>query len=243
MSPHVLRPLKRNYRREDAVIQDIRLLDSLPVNEFWRRMTLQDYMDPDCPRLESMVYFIRLFWSRNDREAAWRMIEELTKRTTRTIMRHLNSIYGSSLDQREELQDELIYLLYEEWLSLDESHEFWEVRFGVCLKRRLMDVAERYKRDESRKLSLYPPEDEESEDPIASLPDPGPEPVNAVMVKTALASLAEPYRTTLYLHVIEEWTEEQIAGYFKKTSRTIRNYLRRAEACLREWYRERTEQE
>jgi RNA polymerase sigma factor (sigma-70 family) len=239
LSPPDLRPLKRDYTRESVVVQDILHLSSLLESEFWRRMTIQDYQDPNCPRLESMVYFIRLFWSRNNQEAAWRMVEKLTKRVTRTIMRYLNGIYDSSWDQREELLDDLIHQLYAEWLSLDESHEFWEVRFGFCLKRKLKDVSERYERDRSKKLPLYSSKDEEREDPITSLPDPGPDPVSKVMVVEALASLSDPYRTTIFLYVLEGWTEEEIARYFGKTSRTVRNYLMRAKAHLKEWYSER----
>jgi DNA-directed RNA polymerase specialized sigma24 family protein len=242
LSPHDLRPLKRNYSREPAVVQDILHLESLPENEFWRRMTIQDYQAPDCPRLESMVYFIRLFVSRNDQEAAWRMIEKLIQRTTRTILRRLNCFYIASMDQREELQDELIHRLYEEWLSLDGAHEFWEVRFGVCLDRRLADVVKRYERENVCKQSLHPSvQNENKEDPIANLPDLRPDPLRDVEVREALAYLPEPCRTAIYLYTIEQWTEEQIASYFKKTSRTVRNYLMRARRLLREWYSERME--
>lgn len=243
MSPHDLRPLKRGYDREPAVEEEIRLLASLPETEFWRRMTLQDYREPNCPRLESMVYFIRLFESRRQSETAWKIVEFLTTRIGRTILKKLNASVRCSEDQREELQDALITKLYTEWMSLDAGHEFWEVRFWVCLDRNLMDVIKKFRHHDQKIVSLAPLNDEKEEDPINRLPDTGSDPLSEVEIGLALASLAEPYRTTIYLHVIEQWTEEQIARYFNKTSRTVRNYLARAKACLREWYRERTEQE
>lgn len=243
MSPHDLRPLKRRYDREPAVEEEIRLLASLPETEFWRRMTLRDYQEPDCPRLESMVYFIRLCESRNQSETAWRIVESLTTRIGRTILRRLKASVRCSEDQREELYDALITKLYTEWISLDAEDEFWEVRFWVCLDRKLMDVIKKYQHQDQRIVSLTPLNDEKEEDPINRLPDTGPDLLSEVETGLALASLAEPYRTTIFLYVIEQWTEEQIARYFNKTSRTVRNYLTRAKAWLREWYRERTEQE
>jgi RNA polymerase sigma factor (sigma-70 family) len=205
-------------------------------------MTLRDFNEPDTPCPESMVYFIRLFKSRSQSETAWRIVEYLTIRIGRTILKKLRASVHCSEDQREELYDALIIQLYTEWMSLEAMHEFWEVRFWVCLNRKLMDVIKDYIRQSQKIAPLSPPNDGKGKNPVDEIPDPRPDPPSKAEIRLALASLAEPYKTTIYLYVFEQWTEEEIAHYFKKTSRTVRNYLTRAIACLKELYRERTEQ-
>jgi RNA polymerase sigma factor (sigma-70 family) len=78
---------------------------------------------------------------------------------------------------------------------------------------------------------------EDSElDPWESVPDRRAEsPERSAMIADALASLGEPLRTALWLYYREEWTEKEIADHLGCTSRTVRNYLRRARERLATW--------
>jgi len=122
-------------------------------------------------------------------------------------------------------------------MSRDPAHEFWEVRFGVCLKRRLIDVITRHRRVAEHEVVLTADEaDVGMDDPIERIPDLAALPPEmAAMARLALDSLAEPLRTAFYLYVREGWTEEKIARALNCTSRTVRNYLSRARDRLAAW--------
>jgi RNA polymerase sigma factor (sigma-70 family) len=232
-----LPPLSRGYTRERIVVADIVALDALTATAFWQRLEISDYQRADCPRLESMVYWIRALCRRGRRDDAWRIAEILTRRIDRTVMQYLNRVYGLSRDQREEIVDELVVLLYEEWMSMDAAHEFWEVRFGVCLKRKLIDVIMRHRRVVEHEVVLSAQDGEDgTTDAIERMPDLSAlPPETAAMARVALDSLTEPLRTAFYLHVREGWTEERIARALNCTSRTVRNYLSRARDRLAGW--------
>jgi len=220
------------------VIADIAVLRAQPPTEFWRRAAITDFRDRDCPRLESLVYLLREFHRRGERDAAWRIIEILERRIAGTVTRYLARIYGLSVDQREEIIDDLVCTLYAEWLSAEPAHEFWEVRFQICLKRKMIDVVERHRRVMENEVSLSKPEDgeEETPDPLEQMPDyAAMDPQTAAIVMAALDSLEEPQRTAFYLYYAQQWSEESIARYLEVTDRSVRNYLRRAEASLAKW--------
>jgi RNA polymerase sigma factor (sigma-70 family) len=232
-----LRPLSRGYARETAVIADIRELAALPPREFWRRSAITDYEAPGCPRLESLVYWVRAFVQRGDLDSAWRMMDALKRRIDRAVTQYMGRVYGLSRDQREEMADTLVTAFYEEWLSDAPAHEFWEIRFQVCLKRRLMDAVDRHRRTAQREVVLTPPDEEENpSDPLEQRPDLSVmDSETAAIVRAALDSLPEPLRAVFYLYHHDEWTEEDIAGYLGVTSRTVRNYLTRAREMLQVW--------
>lgn len=233
-----LRTLSRNYVREPQVVADIVALRAQPPSEFWRRAAITDFREADCPRLESLVYCLREFQRRGESTEAWRIIEVLERRIAGTITRYLARLYLSA-DQREEITDDLVTTLYAEWLSDAPAHEFWEVRFQVCLKRKMIDVATRHRRIATAEVSLSRPESEAEglSDPLEQMPDPtARDPQTAAIVLAALDSLPEPLRSAFYLYHAEQWTEESIARHLGVTSRSVRNYLRRAEQRLAEWH-------
>jgi RNA polymerase sigma factor (sigma-70 family) len=231
-----LRPLSRGYTREKAVESDIRRMQALPPGEFWKSAEVADYRAPESARLESLVYWVRQFESEGRIDDAWRVMELLMRRIAVTVGRYLAQVYGLSADQREELRDELATLLYTEWLSLDPAHEFWEARFAVCLKRKLIDVVSRHRRVTSNEVVLTATNEDDHTNVLETIPDEASmSPETAALLMSALDSLDEPQRTAFYLRYHEQWQEEAIAQHLGVTSRSIRNYLRRAEQSLAEW--------
>lgn len=236
-----LRPLARGYTREQAVAAEIAALRRQPAEAFWRRVTSRDgaAAPPEC-----LIYLAREFRMRGDERAAWRVIEALEKRVAATVMRALVRLPFMSRDQREELLDSLVCALYEAWLSEDPAHAFWEVRFNLCLKRAIIDAVKRFRRAAENEVSPGQWTDEEDSpgDPMERVVDSGAlDPQTWAVARMSLAALPEPLRTAFYLRHFEDWPEESgdpnqpsIARYLNVTGRSVRNYLRRAEALLAE---------
>lgn len=233
-----LRQLTRGYTREPAVIADIASLRKLSRSDFRKRLEIVDYQQPDCPRLESLVYFLREFYLRGEAEAAWQIAEILSRRIIRTIRRRLARWRRLPLEQFEEIEDNLTTTLYTEWFSLDPGQEFWEVRFAVCLERTISDELARHDRVARHETHLGKQEDDESGelDPWEAIPDtPTIDAETKVIMQSALDYLPEPLRTAFYLYHYADWTEEHIARHLGVVSRSVRNYLRRAEQHLEQW--------
>ncbi len=230
-------PLSRGYTREKGVLADIAELDRLPPSAFWRRIANCDFHQPDCPGLETLVYLVRSMCRSGRREDAWQIAEILIQRISRGVMQSLARIYGISRDQVEELKNDLLGELYEDWLSLEPADEFWEVRFGICLNRKLIDAKKRHQRIQEHEVVLTGASDAESSlDPLEQMPDlSATDPESASLVRAALDSLPEPLRSAFFLAEHEGWTEESIAVHLGVTSRTVRNYLARARKHLEPW--------
>lgn len=230
-------PLSRGYSRENAVLADIADLERLPEDAFWRRVSIRDYQQPGCPRLESLVYLARRRARSGRSEDAWRIVETLTRRVTPTILNKLAKVYGISRDQAEDLYEDVIADLYDEWLSEEPAHEFWEVRFGVCLERRVIDAIKRHRRIRENEVALTATTEEGATlDPLEQMPDLAAlDPQTAATARAALDSLPEPLRTAFFMAEFAGFTEDAVSAHLGVTSRTIRNYLARARKLLAPW--------
>lgn len=234
-----VRPLSRGYSREPAVQEEIRFLQKQPHSLRRRWLEIVDPSDPRYPHPESLVFWVREYLGRGEQTFAWRIADTLIRRVEPTVSRYLSKIYGLTRDQRVEISEDLALTLYTEWMSLEPAHEFWEVRFGICLKRKVIDAITRHRRIAQHEVMLAPQEEDANsptEDPLSRFADEKTlSPEVTVMMKMALDSLPEPLRTGFYLYHHEGWTEESIAEHLAVTSRTVRNYLRRAERHLAQW--------
>lgn len=245
MDGNDLKPLSRGYTREPDVLADIAALRALPGREFWRRAAITDWQADGCPRMESLVYFLRALSLRGDGDEAWRIAEILTGRVANTVLRRIGRWRSLTVDQREEVESAVTIKLYEEWFSLEPGGEFWEVRFAVCLERTISDEIDRALRIVRNETDLTSWEDDTGDtadawERIADTPTLDAE--TTAMIADALACLEEPLRTAFYLYHYEGWPEyssdpsqPSIAHLLGVTSRSVRNYLRRAEARLAQW--------
>ena len=124
--------------------------------------------------------------------------------------------------------------------------EFWEVRFWVCLDRRLWNLVE--KRQGALDVQLREAEAPsgielgEAESLLARLTDPAPGPEALAERNSAMAILTETERLAVFLKYVEGLPEESddpervtAAKILGVTGRSVRNYLRRAEEKLIQW--------
>lgn len=233
-----LQPLTRAYGRDPAVEgQIVEALRGAPEGLARRAALPADAADG--LREEAVVGLVRAMVRQGDEHSAWTLIEALTVRVNRTLIGHTWRLLPGSRDGREELRDDIVKGLYVVWHSLEPAHEFWEVRFGLCLKRFIMDTAKRHRLVGQREVHPEPRGgmEDEAPDPYPSeFPDPNAaDPFQGALLATALMAIPEPYRLAFYLRRHEQWDAESIAAHMKVTSRTVRNYLRRADDALRTW--------
>ncbi len=231
----LLRPLTRDYTREPQVVAQILTMQGLEDSEFWRRVSLENHLDPDCPFPESLVCWIREFMDRGDSRRAWDVVTALERRVARIVDRGLTRVYDLRQDQIEDLTLDLITNLYHEWLSLEPPHEFWEIRFIFCLKRKLISHVRRFIRDRDIEVDLAGgiQSAADAEDPLSRLSDQRSiDTENAAIANVALDQLGYPLNRAFFLYHYGELTQEQIAKVLGVTERTVRNWLRKAEDLL-----------
>jgi DNA-directed RNA polymerase specialized sigma24 family protein len=199
--------------------------------------------DPARLREETLVYALRECAARGDDETAWGIAELLTERVSGHIARQLAK-WRLPEEDADDVTRDLFALLFDALFSREASAEFWEVRFWVCLDRRLWNLVEKRQASLDSQLSegSEPTESESGESTLLRLPESGPGPEALAEYGEALTVLAEHERLAVYLKYIEGLPEESddpnrqsVAKILGVTGRTVRNYLRRAEQKLREW--------
>src|SRR5437870_695448 len=133
-----VRPLSR-YRRDSEVESAIDSLAREDSSEAWQRIESGAVE----LRPEVVLWFLRHRLTSGDKAGAWRIAERLAAMTDRTVTNALVRSYGLTRDEREEISEQLSVTFYTQWLSLEPEQEFWEVRFALVLKRRLIDAVKR----------------------------------------------------------------------------------------------------
>jgi len=249
---HAVRPLTRArkdsgaaYVREPIVAAQIARLSALPDRE--RRSALiasYDGKDALRPKEETLVYFAREYDRRGDRNTAWALMETLVARIPGHIGREVAK-WRLPEPERDECTESVVVELYDAVRSHEPRDEFWEVRFWVCLDRRIHAHAEKLQRTRDREIR--PADDFESEGEsargaegvFASLADPHASPEVMALRKELQSRLSETEWQSVFLKYIEKMPEESgdadkitIARVLGVTGRSVRNYLRRAEKKL-----------
>jgi RNA polymerase sigma factor (sigma-70 family) len=228
------RPLSRGYTRDEKVEREIAVLLSLPHFERQQRILARSGSQI-CPLPETALHLIRMFLISGEVELAWSAAENLAQRLAPRITRRIAIWKSLTPTEKEEVEETLLDRLYRAWMSLAPENEFWEVRFYVSIDRLLADVIDRIIRRKSHELNLDTQADSDM-DPWESIADKqAMSPEGSAIIADALASLPEPLRTAFWLKFREDWTEEEIAAHLALSSRTIRNYLRRAKELLAIW--------
>jgi len=230
-----LRPLPRNYVRDPAVTRQIERLADLPASELARHAE-DDALGARTLRPETLVWAVRELAGAGD-ERSWSVARALIRQVAPLVSWWLRGIPGLTPAQREEAAEELAVAFYIQWHSLAATEAFWEVRFRLCLKRKVLDIADGLLARNAVEVRLDPPDDQPDANPLQDLPDPRPGPEQQALVQEALGVLPEEERTCAYLYWIEGWTEEVVAQRMGVTTRTVRNRLRRARARLAAWHR------
>lgn len=248
-----LRPLTRTrkdsgavYTREPDVEAQVRRLSALSDRARRERLFHGDRSAADYVREEALVYFLRDYAGRGEEETAWQIAETLVSRIAGHVQRKL-ARWRLSPEDADDCARDLFTALCEALFDLSPSAEFWEVRFWVCLDRRLWNLVEKRQATRDNEMRMADrfentERDDESDDPFSRMADVGSGPDVLAERKEAIALLTENERISVYLRYIEGMPEESedpdrpsIAKVLGVTGRSVRNYLRRAEAKLKAW--------
>ena len=245
------------YVREKTV--DVQILEICALGERGRQQRLiqaGERGSPERLQEETLVYFLREYDRRGEPDIAWHIAEALAERVAGHVARKL-ARWRLTPEEADDCARDLFAALWEALFSHKAPAEFWEVRFWVCLDRRLWNLVE--KRQMVRDNELRPG-DASSEDTggdsaadeitaFGRLVDSGAGPETLAEHKEALALLTENERLAVYLCRVEGLPEESedperitAAKILGVTGRSVRNYLRRAEAKLREWQQAESEE-
>lgn len=252
-----IRPLTRSnkagnvYRRSEQVELHIQGLVRLLDNDLVARARNQDKDSLDYLQEETLVYWIREYFHRGDSGRAGDLAEILLERSVKLIHSKLGRL---GPDRALQAKHDVISDLFKDIFDLESDRsDFLQVRFWLTLERRIINVFKQYIRDDNRAVPLSVPgeDDEIDEDDISKdLEIREPTLTSSIVeqrevIRDALASIDEPFRTAFVLYYYEDWPIESkdagvltISRYFKKTPRTIQNWLKRAEQALSEWRNE-----
>jgi RNA polymerase sigma factor (sigma-70 family) len=223
--------------REPRVEAQIRQLLMVSNVEFWRRAEVRDHRSADWIQEETLVGLLRIREREGDTRTADRIAELLIDRTARKIARQIAcwKLAPHHADEcLQDVQSSLIEAIY----SGERNHEFWEVRFWVCLERRINNAVRKYHNVTTRELSLQPMEDEEGHqaERLEQFQAPIPvTPQERVEAGEALAVLTENERIAFVLYNGEQWSQQEIADHLQVSDRTVRNLLVRAHKRLEPW--------
>lgn len=248
------RPLTRKnkdgtpYVREARVERQIRALLALDELARRARFALPDRNDADFVSEEALVYCLRAYRRAGDDAMAWRLAEMLSERVASHVRRHIER-WRLGQDEGDECVRDLFVALWQAVFDDAPAGEFWEVRFWVCLDRRLWNLLE--KRQAAADLAETGTGEtdgggdeagETRESPLLRVVDPQLAPAERAELNEALALLTENERLAVYLCRVRGWLEESddsarpsAARILGVTGRSVRNYLKRAENKLRAW--------
>ena len=226
--------------REPQVEAQVQKLLHAPPSAFWHDARQQDRKSSDWIQEETLVCMLRI-WNRSanraDKESAWEIADLLIERSARFVTQHV-SCWKLSPQHIDDCKRDIQVQMLQDLFNDSRGCEFWEVRFWLCLKRRLLNIVQKYRSMAQTEFAPAPIEDEEGHatDYFERVTD--GEALSAqdrVEVREALRVLPEQERIAFVLYHYEDLSQEQIAQQLKVTDRTVRNLLSRAQKRLEEW--------
>ncbi|MGC8668443.1 MAG: RNA polymerase sigma factor [Chthonomonadales bacterium] len=215
-------PLPR-YERRQEVVEEIKELHSVS-----KRQLVRILCQPGGPvHTETLVYFVRHFRRAGMEKDADSILETINARIAPRVVRFFAGVFGSNAEDREDLVHDALVDALAAIVSTEPRNAFWEVHFNYCLKRRLQERLRAYIQSTRR----TGPGKDAIEDIMG---DNGLDPLLAEWIVELLRRLPPQEEIVVYLHVICEYTEKEIAEMQGCSERTVRNRLKRGLARLRE---------
>lgn len=252
------------YVREPDVERQIAATLPLSRDELRRRAAISDRGSPDYIKEEGLVYLVRHCRRLGDEQRVSDLCEALVRRATRIIRKHLRSLGPEALDEGySQVVTRLFSKVLD--LSTDSSDffqvRFWSGMQRLCIQAFGAQLAHHKRRQAEVSFSQVPgyaadEEEAEPETKAVRLSEGDKLRVSATSHESAiidsdlrregqrmaLAQLEEPFRSAWMLRNCEGWAIEHqdpavptISRHFGKTSRTIRNWLTKAEETLAHW--------
>jgi hypothetical protein len=120
----------------------------------WRQAQQSDRHAADWIQEETLVYFLRQHHRRNEADTAWRLAEILIERSIKFIRRQVGVWKSLTQDNQEECIRDVMEQMILDLFNSEPNCEFWEIRFWLCLKRRLLNRAQKYRRQ--REFEVFP---------------------------------------------------------------------------------------
>ena len=251
----LLEPLTRRnadgnvYQRLAIVNRQIQDILELDPEELRSRLEVRDEAASNFLKEESLVYLIRHYRKVGNRESLNDLSECLLTRCAKLIYGKLG---GLGIDARDDGYAEVVEELFSKILDLDSNRgDFLQVRFWVVLQRITVQVFRKLvKQLKNESTSAYDNEDTDALARMGKVVAAATKPYRSAesdviensLTREALSQLEEPFRSAYLLRHYYEWpiedkdpTVQTISRYFGKTSRTIRNWLAKAEESLEIW--------
>ncbi|HLK57315.1 MAG TPA: sigma-70 family RNA polymerase sigma factor [Chthonomonadaceae bacterium] len=237
--PGLPRPLQTAGRsREADVEQQIGVLLSLSSAELKRRAQTPDRAAAGFVKEETLVYMLREKARGGDMHTAGDLAELLVKRCSPFVHKHIAAWKLRSSSHAEECAFDVFSRLMQDLFDLGAGSEFWEVRFWVCLKRRILNCVQKYQSVDRHEFQPDPLDDGKGRqtDVMETWADTRRlTPQERMEIREALALLPDKERLTFVLWHYEEWTQEEIARHLQISDRAVRYRLERAEERLAAW--------
>lgn len=244
--PQSVSPLTRRGYKRTAVTQR-QISDGLGLSaaELIARAQQRDEKAPDYMSAEALAYFIRHADGAGDRKTRNTLIRELLERCT---MFFRGQFRGCSKEDREDLQGEVLVTLVEDLLDPSDRGDFMQARFWLYLKRKTIDASNvifRHSGDtESLDTGFSGETESEGQTKLDAQVDKRLSPEEVMMLSEGLAALPPLLREVFLLrHYVgmkigsdnpadDPPDEVTLARQFNRSGRTIRNWLKEAEAML-----------
>jgi hypothetical protein len=232
-------PLTRNeeYRRLPETVRQIEAAIDLSSHDLvaWAKITEIDH--PRYLGSEALVFFVRRALAEHDGTTTADLMAALTDRSIAPVAAGLR---GFDEEERRDIVQTVLCRLTELLLADDDRGDFAQVRFWTVLKRlRLSACAEQ--RGFTARFDQF---DEDNGATLMCDPDGQLSPEEFAQLDEGLRVLDPHLRRVFIMRHYQGWkigpeppneedpNDPSLAGYFGKSSRTIRNWLGKAEAAL-----------
>ncbi len=245
----------KSYQRLPAVETQIRAALGLDGAALVARARISDRMATDYLQEECLAYLVRNAFRRGDHERFSTLTSILLRRCVRWLKAGLFKL-GIQEQDLDEQSQKLVSAMITDLTSDDGRGDFFQVRFWAVLKKDLLNVAKRYERSVQKArchVSLSDPVRDEGDDDgsaivradvIPSLEDVAGSIEVRIDMARALASIHDPRHRQAWIMYNDGWqidakdpAEPTISKRFGVTDRTVRHWLRQAEAELKAWYK------
>jgi len=242
-------------RRAPDIEMQIHNALALPIDELLERAKLKDSQNPDFFEAEVLIYLIRAFHKSGDRDVTSQLSEALLNRCAKFIYSKLN---GLDPDDADDAYRDVVAKLFEQILFREDGRgDYFEVRFGSALQRLTISVFRSHiavvEEDRENRVAISDLAGEEIEEVDDDEITTGFIPHTAITkkeisiednlrLKEAIDVLKEPLRTAYILRNMYDFQVESgdpdeptLSKIFDKDPRTIRYWLKHADAILEEW--------
>jgi len=243
--PSVSSLTRRGYKRTNATRRQIADALSLGAAELIARAQQRDEKAPDYMSAEALVSFIRRADRAGDSKTRDALIRELVERCTPFFR---GQFRGCNEEDHKDLQGAVIATLIDDILDPGDRGDFMQARFWLYLKRKTISAWNELTKNaadtESLDAAVSGDDGEEGTTRLDLQADGRLTLEELAMVSDGLAKLSLHIRRAFILRYAFEMKigadnpaddppdEETLARHFGCSGRTIRNWLKEAEAQL-----------